>query len=334
MVTMKDIAELSGVSISTVSRVLNKTGKISPETTRKVLSSAAELMFKKGAVSQNFTEKTSRIALIVPGIGEFYHDDPESSFDIRSIRNSLEGLGHSVFMAFFNSEADFEGVELVKSLKKQMVDGVILSDPPVDSPITKTIQAAGLPVIQVNGISDSCCIKQIDYNNIEGMGKLVQAVLNAGHRDIALLTGPTTRTVTHNRLAGFKTAVADSGLEINTTILAGDFSLDSGYRNTLQLLSSGPKVTAIIAFSDYIALGALRAIREKGLSVPKDIAVTGFDDIEMALYADPPLTTVRRYSDGFAPFVVETLIRLIETNSDIDKLTVLFKTSLVVRKSL
>ena len=334
MVTMKDIADLTGVSISTVSRVLNNKGKISTETKKKVLGAAAELMFKKGMVSQSVGTLSHRIGIVVPGRGEYYHDDPASSSDIRSIRSGLENEGHSAATIPYNPVEDPTGEMVMMELRDRKVDGVILSDPPVDSPVAALIRESSLPMIQVNGIPAAAAENHIDYNNYSGMKEITEKVLQKGHTDLVVLTGPEKRSVSTNRMEGYLAALEEHPADITHAIIPGDFSLDSGYRRMKDHLELTRDFTAVIAFSDYIAMGAMRALRESGLSIPSDVAVTGFDDIEMARYTEPPLTTVHRYSDRYAPFVISTLSNLIEKGSDVETLSILFRTEIVERESL
>lgn len=334
MVTMKDIADLTGVSISTVSRVLNEKGKISSETKKRVLGAAAELMFKKGVVSQSINGQSHRFGIVVPGRGEFYHDDPASSSDIRSIRSCLENEGHSATMVLHNPNEDPDGTNTLKELRERKVDGIILSDPPMGSAMVSLLHNSDIPIVQVNGVSSNINGNRIDYNNFMGMKEITFEVLNRGHRRLLVLTGPSLRTVSANRLEGYYAALSDFSADISDQIIPGDFSLDSGYQRTKEALERNLDFTVVIAFSDYIAMGAMRALREGGLEIPSEVAITGFDDIEMAQYTEPPLTTVHRYSERFAPFVVSMLSNLIEKGSDVESLAVNFRTKTIYRDSL
>lgn len=334
MVTLKDIAEMTGVSISTVSRVLSNKSSISEETRQRVLGVAKELMFKKGIVSQTINEVHWHIGIVVPGSGEYFHNDPASSVDIRSIVSVLEQKGHSSTILFYD---DLFGADQpsTKALNHLDLDGLIISDPMVSGNSVSRVAASGIPYLMFNGIYEHGSYNYVDYNNREGMKDLVAYVISKGYQRIAMLAGPESHLVNQNRYEGFLEAFREAGREPDPAMmLFGDFSLESGYQNGRRLMSAEVRPDAIVAFSDYIALGAIRAIKEAGLSVPGDVAITGFDDIELAQYSDPPLTTVRRYSEHAAELIVTTLERLIVHGGEIDTIACRLKVELLPRRSL
>ncbi len=335
MTTLKDVAELAGVSISTVSRVLSNTGKISDETKERVLNVANELMFKKGAVMNNLEGRTYSIGLILPDRGEFYHDDPATSFEVRSLRDSFEKNGHRSYLFFYPDDGT-AGKKLQTWTSGTPLDAIVLSDPPSDGALLDAVAATGLPYLVVNGQVPGREHSIVDFRNEAAMADLTSRALALGHRRFLVLTGPEHRAVSCNRLQGVLKAVGSSGLGADSLrILPGEFSIESGYSRAKKALDSGPAdFTCVLAFSDYIALGAIRALREAGYAVPGDISVTGFDDIEVAKYAEPPLTTVRRSAAGYASLVTEELIRSIRYAEGIDSVAFWFRTPFVSRESL
>ena len=334
MVTLKDIAEITGVSISTVSRVLSNKSSISEETRQRVLGVAKELMFKKGIVSQTINEVHWHIGIVVPGTGEYFHNDPASSVDIRSIVSVLEQKGHKASILFYDDL--FGGDQSVaKELQHRNLDGLIISDPMVRGDSVSRVAASGVPYLMFNGIYEHGSYNHVDYNNREGMKELVSYVIAKGYQRIAMLAGPESHLVNQNRYEGFLEAFRDAGREPDPAMMFfGDFSLESGYQLGCRLMSAQVRPDAIVAFSDYIALGAIRAIKEAGLRIPRDVAITGFDDIELEQYSDPPLTTVRRYSEHAAELIATTLENLIVHWNDIDTISCRLKVELLPRKSL
>lgn len=342
MVTLKDIAELTGVSISTVSRVMNNKGNISEEVKKKILGAAEELMFKRGVISQSLEKIHYRIGIIVPQTGEYYHNDPASSADLRSIQAAFAQNGHATALFLYEADAASED-RIVSQITEQQIEGVVVSDPQKNSGLIEKLAATGIPYIVTNGVFQENFNYQIDYNNHDGMKQLAEYLFSCGHRRILVLSGPETHIVTHNRLDGLQEA-ADEFSSSNASeapsleIVYGDFSLESGYRRAAAYIQNvkrrNEQATAILAFSDYIAMGAMRAVKEAGMQIPDDISVTGFDDIEMVQYTDPPLTTVKRYSFHFAQCIVSHLMDLITRGDEIESTIIFFRTYLQKRSSV
>lgn len=335
MTTLKDVAELAGVSISTVSRVLSNRGKISEETKDRVLNVANELLFKKGAVLNSLENRSYNIGLIIPDRGEYYHDDPATSSDVRSLRDAFEKNAHRSSLFFYPGD-ETAVKKYLKWVESAQPDGIILSDPPADGVLLGAVISTGIPYLVVNGQVPGRQHNIIDFLNERAMSDLVSHALGLGHRRFLVLAGPERRAVSLNRLDGVRTALEAAGLFLDDQlVIMGDFSIESGYTRTAELLARGSAgFTCVIAFSDYIALGAIKALKEAGLCVPSDVSVTGFDDIEIAKYSDPPLTTVRRFAPAYASLVTEELIRSIRYNEGIDSVEFWFKTPMVSRQSL
>lgn len=332
MVTLKDIADVTGVSISTVSRVMSGKGKISEETKRKVLSASEELMFKRGAAESAFPGKKRRVGILIPASGEYYNDDPASSTDLRSLRTAFELRGDSTVLLPMDA---FDPEALMTAIRTQALDGVIVSDPGPDPSMPRLLKAKGIPALIVNGVFPSGEFCQADYDNEGGMDRMAELVLAKGHLRVAVLAGPESHMVSQNRMAGLRAAFSRCAVGLpEEAITWGPFSMDSGYDRCGALLSGESSFTAVIAFNDYLALGAMRAIKDRGLRIPQDIAITGFDDIEFARFADPPLTTVRRYSEHAATMVATLFDSLADAGTDLAGLECRFQTNPVLRGSL
>ena len=325
MVTMKDIAELTGVSISTVSRVIHNKGNISEPVRKKVLSACEELTFNKGIVAQTTTSSKFNIALILPFKGEYFNNDPNTSFDIRMIKNTLESQGHLPKIYYSPITID--------KLKNDNIDGIILSDPLVNGTSLDTILKSKIPYLITNGVYRDRDLFQIDYDNFNGMKALTKHVINKGHSNIIILAGPKDHMVVSNRIDGF---LSEINKNIDYSIIYGDFSLNSGYSKTKELIENNKlkKTSCIMALSDYIAIGTLRALMEAKIKIPEDISVTGFDNIEISEYTTPPLTTVNRVSDGFAFYIINSLTDRITKNLDLSTSNTFFKANIIERNSL
>jgi len=333
MITLKDIADLAGVSISTVSRVMNNKSTISEETRKRILSAAQELKFKKGIISQVNTEKKFTLGMIVPGSGEYYHNDPESSVDVRSLSAAFEQAGHHIELLLYGAGDDPSGI--IDKIKVGGIEGVLLCDPLEESQIPRSLVKAKIPFVVTNGIYNDKGYYQIDYDNYQGMFDLISLVLDKGHREIAVITGPVEHMVTQNRLSALQDSMVERGFHFDEHLMAsGPFSLESGYTAARKLLEKHPEITVFVCFSDYIAMGAMKAVREKGLAIPGDISITGFDDIEMASYVEPPLTTVHRFEPDASLLIARALIQKLEYFDILSGGNIFFRTECIERMSL
>jgi DNA-binding LacI/PurR family transcriptional regulator len=333
MITLKDIAEVAGVSISTVSRVMNNKSSISEETKQRIYSAAQELKFKQGIVSQISTDRTYSVALIVPGKDEFYHDDPKSSADVRSIQAVFEHAGHRVEV-YVNNGLD-ELPVLMTQIKKDKIEGVLLSDLRVGTKLPDELVKEGIPFVVTNGLLSKKNVYQVDYDNYKGMVDLVEAVIAKGHRKIGLISGPTDHMVNRNRMDALEKTFQSHGIALNwNCVTSGPFSLETGYENGNKLLAEHPELTVFICLSDYIAMGAMKAAREKGLSIPLDLSITGFDNIEMASYVEPPLTTVHRFDKDSSYLIAQALLQQLEYPGIISYGKIFLNTTYIERASL
>lgn len=333
MVTLKDIAELTGFSISTVSRAFSNNGRVSEETKKKVRSAAEELMFKRGTTAQSVESIGWHIGIIIPSSGEYFRNDPSSSVELRSLRAALEQKGHH-YSLITNEGGAAACSRILHSISENAMDSVIISDPLMDPSLPIALASKGIPYVIVNGIFRNSAFNQIDFDNFGGMKELISGQIAAGKKRMLVLAGPHDHLVSDNRMEGLLAALSGAGLSSDViTVKYGPFSMESGYTRCKEALEISKDFDIIVGFSDYIALGAMRAAREAGLGIPKDIAVTGFDDIEFSRFSEPPLTTVRRWSEYEGILVVETLERLISHGAHIDKIEILLKTAVLTRMS-
>ncbi len=336
MITLKDIAEVAGVSISTVSRIFAGKTTISPETRQRVMSVAEELMFKKGLVTQKINEDTYRIAIIIPGKGEFYHDDPSSSADIRSLQQSLQQNGDTFELITDNGETDPASAILAK-IRHMRADGAVIFDPRIDSNLLARLKQNDIPHICTNGAPNDSSCSMVDYDNTLSMKELTDLVINSGHRNLLVLTGPEKHLVNQNRIDGMMASLNVSGIHLPADqIISGEFALESGLvRMTAAIpLIKERSITAVIAYSDYIALGAMKALKKANYRIPEDISIVGFDDVSFAAFSDPALTTVHRNYEGLADLICQNMRSLIKGANNIQSIRVRVKASVIIRESL
>lgn len=333
MLKLKQIAELTDVSVSTVSRVLTKKGKISEETRQKVLAAVEELAIEPGIIASNLPGLAQTFAIYIPPSGEFYQDDPTSSQDLRSLLNACEKFGVKPELMYQNRQDDH--LELFQRFEQHQFDGLIICDPLLDNPAIEALIASHIPYLITNGSFRDRTYNGIDFNNYAGACQMTQYLLDMGHLRLGVIAGPDNHLVTQNRLDGVRDTLAKAERTLlPEAICYTDFSLDGGYDGMQRLFAQAPQATAIFAFSDFIAMGAMKAIKEHGLRIPEDLSIVGFDNLKIADFCDPGLTTVNRFSKEISYLLVRTLQDLIRFGDKIETVTMQLKTELVLRQSV
>jgi len=213
------------------------------------------------------------------------------------------------------------------------LDVAVVNDPGLDDQVVRFLEDSGIPFVVTNGRFPDSVRNYVDYNNQDGALLAVRHLVELGHRRIGAITGPIARMVSQNRLAGYRQALQEAGIPaMESRIVRGSFSLNGGYDACRTLLASDPEVTALFAFNDLSAIGAIRALKEAGQGVPSDVSVVGFDDMELARYSDPQLTTVSRFKFDISELLARAADD-IGRNKDIEHVGISLKTKLIIRNS-
>jgi LacI family transcriptional regulator len=286
MATIKDVARLAGVSVATVSRVFNDSSLVSEPTRTRVRGVASRLNYwPNGAARSLITNRTHAVGVLLPDLfGEFFSEV------IRGIDLTARTAGLHVLLSSSHADSD----ELIAAMRtmRGRIDGLIVMAPDVDA--AEAIRTSGIefPLVLIDPATEIDGHDTVAIANDQGAHEMVKHLLGLGHRRIAMITGPERNNDSRQRLAGYRQALRrarawDAALEI-----PGDFSEPSGYAAAQKLLAIHPRPSAVFAANDYMAIGAIGALHDAGVRVPHDIAVTGFDDIAMSRYLNPPLTTV------------------------------------------
>ena len=288
MATIRDVARAAGVSIATVSRVYADNPAVSEESSRRVLAAGARLDYWPNAAARSLTtSRTGVLGVLLPDIhGEFFSEV------IRGIDLAACAQRFQVIVSGSHAHADAL-VSMGRSLRGR-VDGLIVMAP--DKACTPAIGqlARSFPIVLLNcsASCDSC--DSISIANFEGAHTLVRHLLALGHRRIAIILGPAGNVDAEDRRQGYRAALREAGLEPTPALeFAGDFSESSGYVAADALVRDASSVDAVFATNDCMAIGLLSALQDRGAHVPTDVALAGFDDIAVARYLNPPLTTVR-----------------------------------------
>ncbi|EIV99403.1 LacI family DNA-binding transcriptional regulator [Thermoanaerobacter siderophilus] len=327
-VTIKDIAKLANVSITTVSRVINnKSEGVSEETRNRILQLVKELGYQPNAIARGLvTKKTKTIGLIIPDISNPFFPDIA-----RGVEDSAHIYGYNVFLCNTDDNLEKES-EYINALKEKYVDGIIFtsSSIPKHEHITDLIKS-GIPVVIMDRRIDSEDIYGVFLDNYEGGYIATKYLIDLGHKRIGCITGPLYISNAIERLEGYKRALVDNEIEVdNRLIFEGDYKINSGIIGAEKLLEH--EVTAIFASNDLMAYGAYKAIRSYGYKIPDDISVVGFDDIQLSQILEPQLTTIRQPAYDMGLTAARMLIKLIE-GKKMNKKIANFRPQLIIRQS-
>lgn len=286
-VTIRDVAERAKVSISTVSRVLNDTCNVKADKRDRVLDAAAALGYTPNPAAQSLhSRKTGAIGILLPYVsGEFYAEL------LNGIDSAAQDGGRMLLISTsHNSEEELEAA--MKGMYRR-VDGLLVMAPVTTSNAVLGRAPRDIPVVFLNTRTEGEEIPLISFDNYGGMRAMTEHLIERGHRNIGFITGPSTAFDAQERFRGHREALHAAGISLREDLIVdGEFTQQAGYDGARYLLSLAQRPTAIMTSNDDAAIGALSAIREAGLSVPDEIALTGFDDIPSARFAVPPLTTV------------------------------------------
>jgi len=326
-VNITDVAQRAGVSISTVSRVLNNSDyPIRPETRQKVLEAIEELQFRPNDVARSLLLKqTHTIGLIVPDISNPYY--PELSLGVEATASE-----HGYAVIFCNTSRRPEKVEYyLDVLLQKRADGIIIAGGGTDlTQISQGTLRSDTKIALVG--KHHLPFPSVQVDNFGAAREITSHLLHLGHRHIAFISGPPNLTSVQDRLAGYKASLEERGIsEDNRLICEGDFGAESGYSATLSLLRGEPTPTAIFAANDRMAISAMAAAADVGLRVPNDLTVVGFDDIITASLVRPSLTTVALPAYEIGASAMRLMLRLLE-GEECPK-TVWLPTQLVIRQS-
>ncbi len=333
--TAREVAERARVSRTTVSFVLNSIPgmRISEETRQRVLDAARQLNYHPDATARRMVSGRTHV------IGFVLRQYPDQAFADQFLPQVLGGLGQAAAAQGYRILLEPIPPEnhtsaYTQLIRERHVDGIVLSGPRFDDRELLSAQAEGAPVVLMGRLPDTG-LPFVDVDNTDGARRATEHLLRLGHRHVALITNaPLAYTASADRLTGYREALETAGCPYDESLVRyGAFTPQSGQAAMRELLAATSRPTAVFVASDAVALGALQAIRERGLRVPRDVALVGFDDIPLAGFIDPPLTTVRLPAAGLGWGAADLLIRLITAEEAIRNPSVILDTELVVRDS-
>ena len=305
--TLNDIAAKAGVSVSTVSRVLNKKAqkyRIASGTEQRVLRAAKELSYRPNEIARGLRlKKTNTIGLIAPDVS-----NPFFAYIIKRVQNVAHGLGYSLIVCNTDENLDQEIAHL-NLLFRNRVDGLVAMPVGVSYEHYADWLDKGIPLVLLDRCFDELNVRSVVVDNYAGAYEAMEHLIEVGHERIAFIQGlPGTYTNTA-RLNGYRDALQAHGLPYDPELVVGaDFRQENGYMETKLLLSMSDRPTAVFATSDMITLGALQAIYEERLSIPQDISLVMFDDVDFAPFLRCPLTAVRQPKELMGEMAVKMLV--------------------------
>ncbi len=285
---MRDVAERAGLSVSTVSHVINNTRAVSDESRQRVMSAMEELDYKPNALARSLRRrKTNTLGMIVPDSA-----NPFFAEVARAIEDTSFAQNYSIILC--NSEGDLEKQQAYTNvLIENRVAGILFVAAGISTELVNDLEQRRVPLVVVDREVPGVEVDTVMTNHAQGGYLATQHLIELGHRRIACIAGNSEVSPSAERLTGYRRALEDNNLAYDERLVVkGDFQYESGYEATKHLLALEVPPSAFFACNDLMAVGCISAARELGLRVPQDISVVGFDNVRLASFTNPPLTTV------------------------------------------
>jgi len=323
-----DVAKKSGLSVVTVSRVLNNAPSVREKNRQKVLQAMKELNYLPHSAARSLAlGRTGVIGLILGTL-------QDSVFEgiVKEVNDQLEERGFFLALSIddYRKRRREGGTNYL--FQKDRVDGVILLSSMLEDAYVRELKAKGIPFVLIDNHNPESEATMVQVDNYEGGYLAGRHLLELGHRQIGYIYGPERMLSARERKDGFLKALADEGVE-PTAATRGGFAIKDGYRAAKEWIASGVKLTAVAAADDFMALGAMQAYQDAGLRVPQDISVIGYDDQDFAGEIHPSLTTVKQPTSELGREAVKRLIAIIGGEANDTRELIKLKPKLIVRKS-
>ncbi|MFB7308223.1 LacI family DNA-binding transcriptional regulator [Streptomyces sp. NPDC056192] len=326
MASIKDVAAEAGVSVATVSRVLNSHPSVSPDARARVLAAVDALGYRPNAVARSLrTDQTRTLGLIISDVL-----NPYFTALARAVEEEARALGYSVIIGNADERPELQDHH-VRTLLDRRIDGLLVSPTDGGSPQILDAVRGGTPMVFVDRWIPGVDVPVVRADGCPAVRDLVAHLHRLGHRRLAIIAGPAATTTGSERVEAFREALGAHGLPLPDAYIGqGDFQADSGRRATERFLALPEPPDVVFAADNLMALGALDAIRAHGLRVPQDIALAAFDDIPWFVHTDPPITAIAQPTGDLGRAAVRALVDVIEGRPP---QSVTLSASLVVRRS-
>ena len=325
--SIKDIARIARVSHPTVSRALQNSPLVNAKTAERIRKIAKESGYRASAVARGLvTRRTRTIGLVVTSIA-----DPFTSEVVSGIEQTANDHGYSVYLADSNADPRREQ-KIVQAFAEQRVDGIIVTSSRVGALYLPLLSEMMVPIVLINDQHPGAFVHSIMIGNVEGVRVVAEHLVGLGHRRIAYIGDQYGYQSDTERFAGYREALEAARIPVlPELVVRGDGKPEAAMHAMDELLALSHPPTAVCCYNDMTALGAMRSIHMHGLSVPDEISVAGFDDLFVASYTQPPLTTVRQPMRRMGQLAMENLIKLMSGEESVVRIKV--KAELVVRES-
>jgi len=332
MITLKDISTKVGKSITTVSRALNNYDDVSPETKKMIQGVAKEMGYKPNIIAQRLQkQKTDTLGFIVPTFGPRFSDPFFSEF-LAGVGNMASDLGFDLLVST-QPPGEKEYKAYHKMMDGQRVDGFIIVRTRRNDGRINDLLEQDFPFTVFGRIEGCNDFPYVDEDGIYAMRQIADHLVGLGHTRIGCIAPDPELMFAVTRIKGLKDGLAAHGIQMDKSMCKiGDLTQKGGYLQAKAIMSEPDPPTAIVACNDLMALGAISAVQDLGLEVGKDISITGFDDIPLAEYSHPPLTTVHQPIYQIGGMVCKMLIRII-LGQELEQKHILLKPSLIIRES-
>ncbi|NGQ96707.1 LacI family transcriptional regulator [Brevibacillus sp. SYP-B805] len=308
MATIRDVAKLAGVSVATVSRVLNKNGYVNNKTEEKVLKAIAQLNYEPNAVARGLAGKqTGTIALILPDIANPFF--PEMA---RGVEDVAQAYGYTVILCNSDDQGHKEK-SYIEMLKKKYIDGIIFASNTLGQADVEQMRRNNIPLVVLDRAPTRQLCSVIRSQNYEGARLAVRHLLEMGCRKIAHIYGPQELITAKKRLLGYEESVKHFPWYTPSLMVPGHFRVDGGLRAVKELFEKHPDIDGIFCGNDLMAIGALKGLYQLGVRVPEDVALIGFDGIGLTEITQPELSTVAQPIYEMGSLAAKVLIETIET---------------------
>jgi LacI family transcriptional regulator len=310
-VTLKDISREAGVDVATVSRALNGNYGVHKDTRERILGIAKKLNYRVNLMAKGLAEgRTRTIGVVVAAIS-----DPSILEQIRGVEDAAYAAGYEIILCNSYLDVKREALRLYSLLEKRVEGILIHSVEALNKTEVSNLVASKVPVVLFHQIPGTSAFSSVSMNQFEGGYLAGKHLVELGHRRIAILSGPRGHGNFVQRIKGFSKAIRSIKDNVALTIIHGQPDFEGGYEMAKELLSKKHRVTAIFAANDMTAFGISNAIFEAGLSIPEDISLVGFGNVELAKIVRPPLTTIHHPKYEMGKAAVEIMMGLAKTGS-------------------
>lgn len=328
MATMKQVASRAGVSISTVSHVINKTRHVSDDVQDSVNKAIRTLNYFPSAVARSLkVAQTHTIGMVIPN-----NSNPFFAELIRGIEGVCFDKGYAVILCNTDDKPEKQA-KYIQVLLEKRVDGLIVISSGYDPDLVRLLSSRRIPEVTIDRAIPGLVSDNVYVNHELGGYLATRHLLSLGHTQIACLSGPEELSSGNDRMAGYLRALKESQVTVNRSwLIRGEFSSQSGYECMQKLLALPDQPSAVFACNDLLAMGAMCAAHEQGIDIPDDLSIVGFDDIQLASYTCPPLTTMAQPKQEMGEMVANMLIKRMQ-NKDLPIQQQVFQPELRIRKS-